>query len=216
MSESNITHFQMLDEVDGIVASALERKDPTIATRYGRFLMDRVRMSGVALASLLYRLQSNWNIFQEAGVDDDFYSVMEAEMGVAPATAKKYSHMWEAIFVKANIPDEWRKRLLCKPIKTLLLLPALADEGNVDWEEIVYTSDKESVRRIVRRIRGDATSSKTALIIRMDVRTGQLTAVRGDGIYEPFGMLAVDKGEKNEVVAHAIRRIVRDAGIQEV
>jgi hypothetical protein len=215
MSDSLI-NYRILDEVDEIVVSALEKKDPTVATQYGRFLMDGVRMSGVALAKLLYRVRSEWDLFQDAGVDDDFYSVVESEMGVDVDTARKYANAWGAIFVDSHLSDDVKKRLLGKPMRILLLLPALAGEDNVDWEEVINAHDKNEVRRIVREKRGEATSSKTALIIRLDLRTGQLTAVRGDGIREPFGMFAMDKAKTNEVVAHAINRIIQDTGIQVV
>jgi len=205
----------IFNEVDEIMDRAVAQGDPSVAMKYGRALRKDVRVRGVALAKLLWRVSDNWYLFEKAGIDDDVYDVIDSEMGVPPATSSKYIHMWETIFANPEIPDNIKEALLCKPVRTLILLPSLSTEGeDVDWNEIAQAKDHEEVRQIIKRIRGEATSSKTALFIKLDVRTGQLAAKRGDTPFVNFGLLNLNID--NEVVKSAIERIIRDARIMEV
>jgi hypothetical protein len=202
-------------EVDNIVADAIAQGDPEIIMRFGRSLRKDARVRGVALAKLIWSVKDNWKKFQDAGIEDDLFSVLEGDMRVPPSTASTYIRIWEAVFANPDIPDATKELLLAKPIGTLKLLPALTTEGDVvDWDEIVRAHDKEEVRQIVKRIRGEATSSKTALFIKLDVRTGQLACKRGDMPFVNFGLLNL--GIEDEVVKSAIERIVTSSRIMEV
>jgi hypothetical protein len=202
-------------EVDNIVADAIAQGDPEIIMRFGRSLRKDARVRGVALAKLIWSVKDNWKKFQDAGIEDDLFSVLEGDMRVPPSTASTYIRIWEAVFANPDIPDATKELLLAKPIGTLKLLPALTTEGDVvDWDEIVRAHDKEEVRQIVKRIRGEATSSKTALFIKLDVRTGQLACKRGDMPFVNFGLLNL--GIEDEVVKSAIERIVISSRIMEV
>lgn len=207
LSEADL---KMLAEVDTHIASAIENKDIEDVIYFGRNLIKGFRIRGVVLAKLLYELQSNWNSF---GIDDDYYSVITNDMGVKTVTAVKYSNLWRVIFVESGASEKIKQALLGKPIKSLLLLPALIEDGNVDWEEIINADTHEELRNLVREKRGVATSSKTALYIRLDARTGQLFCKQGDSLFTPFGVLNVQASETDPIIAHAIARIVRDARI---
>jgi len=203
-------------EVDNIVAEAVEQGDPEIIMRFGRSLRKDARVRGVALAKLIWSVKDNWKKFQDAGIEDDLFSVLEGEMGVPPSTASAYIRIWEAVFANPEIPDATKELLLAKPIGTLKLLPALTTEGDeVDWDEIVQAHSKEDVRQIVKRIRGEATSSKTALFIKLDIRTGQLSAKRGDMPFVNFGIINLELAKENDTVKSAIDRIIRDSRVME-
>ena len=209
-----LTHGDRMvfEEVDSIMEQAVIAGDPSIAMKFGRALRRDVRVRGVALAKLLWYVKYRWDEFEKAGVEDEALDVIHAEMGVPPSTSNVYIHMWETIFANPNIPDQIKERLLDKPIRTLKLLPSLTTEGeDVDWQEIAGALGHEEVRRIIKRIRGEATSSKTALFIRMDTRTGQLSAKRGDEPFTNFGVLNLNSG--SPVVDSAVERLVRDGRI---
>ena len=206
----------LFDEVDNIMRLSVTSGDPTIAMRFGSSLRKDARVRGVALAKLLWGIQDNWYLFESAGVEDSMINVIESEMGVSPATANVYIRTWEAVFANPDIPDNVKERLLCKPIRTLKLLPSLAGEGDdVDWNEIASAISHDDVRKIIKRVRGEQTSSNTALFIRLDSRTGQLSCRRGDGQFHPFGILNMELND-NEVVVSAIERIVNNARIMQV
>ena len=201
----------VFDEVDRTIADAVEQGDPEIIMRFGRALRKDARVRGVALSKLLWSIKDNWDKFD---VEDDMISVIESEMGIPPATSNVYIRIWEAVFANSAIPDSLKERFLNKPIGTLKLLPALTAEGDdVDWNEIAQAHTKEEVRQIVKRIRGEATSSKTALFIKLDSRNGQLSAKRGDRPYVSFGLLNLKL--EDEAVKSAIERLIRDGRIIE-
>jgi len=206
----------VFSSVDDVVRDALASKDPTIATYYGRHLRSNVAVQGTALAKLLWGLNENWAEFQAHGIDDDFYSFVESQEVASPATARKYVRLWDAVFANPTIPDEVKKRLLTMPTKTLLLLPALAEDGEANWEAIAGATDHQEVRNIVREARGEATSSASALLIRFDLRSGQLSAKRGDEMFVPFGLLNVQAMETNDTIRSAINRIIENSHIMEI
>ena len=213
LSDGDLLIFNTVDE---ITTKAIEAGDPSIATRLGRSLHRGVRVSGIALCKLLWILRDNWAKFQADGVDDNFYSVMESEIGLAVSTIHKYSDMWESVFANPDISDEIKHRLLNKPVKTLLLLPALAkDASDVDWAEVAETNNHADMRALIRSYRGEATSSKTAIHIRLELSSGQLSARKGTGNYVVFGILNLDK-RSDPAVSGAIDRIIREGRISEI
>lgn len=205
--------ISMLNEVDTYIDAAVRSKDISDIISLGRSLISGVRIRGVVLAKLLYEIQTHW---KEFGIDDDYYSVVTNDMGVKTITANKYPHLWRVVFVESGISESIKQRLLGKPIRSLLLLPALIEDGYNNWDAIINAGDHDELRHLIREERGDATSSKTALYIKMDARTGQLFAKQGDTPFVPFvpfGLLNVKAGETDPIIAHAIERITRDARI---
>ena len=207
--------MEILHRVDEIIAEALEDKDPTIISSYGRGITRNVRMVGIALAKLLYLTRKNWDAFRLGGIEDDFYSVMEAEGVCDAATARKYADMFEGVFENPDVPDSVKKLLLGKPMRSLLLLPAAARDGILDWDEVVDATSVSEVRNVVRRARGEVTSSTSALIISLDIRTGQLAVRKGNEFAVPFGIINMELVHSNDIVHRAVDRIVQGTGIQE-
>lgn len=207
---------QLFRDVDEILKTSMEMADPGIATNFGNELRKNVRVSGVALAKLLWGLSDDWEFYTSQGiVEDSVWDVIHSDMGVPPGTARPYVRIWESLFANPEIPDDIKERLLTKPIRALKLLPALSNEDDVDWEEISMAHDYGEMRKIVREIRGEATSSGTSLYIKLDVRNGQLAAKQGDRPYVPFGVLNLTAGESDPVIKSAIERIIERAGVIE-
>lgn len=212
LSDGDLLIFNTVDE---ITAKAIEAGDPSIATRLGRSLHRGVRVSGIALCKLLWILRDNWAKFQADGVEDNFYNVAESEIGLAVSTVSKYCDMFESVFMNPEIPDDVKKRLLSKPVKTLLLLPALAKDAEaVEWEDVAKTTNHQEMRELIKWYRGEHTSSETAIHIRLDLQSGQLSARKGTGNYVVFGILNLDK-RSDPAVDGAIDRIVRESRISE-
>lgn len=208
--------LSIFDDVDKATARAIEQSDPQIATRLGRALHRGVRVQGVALCKLLSVMRDNWAQFQADGVEDNYYAVMESEIGLAVSTVSKYCDMWKSIFENGDISDEIKQRLLAKPVKTLLLLPALAKDAEaVDWNDVAKTTSHQEMRELVKWYRGSHTSSETAIHIRLDLQSGRLSARKGNGNYVVFGILNLDK-RSDHAVDGAIGRIIREARISEI
>jgi len=213
--------FAQLNEVDTIIARSVASGDPTIASEYGMQLKRSVAVKGLALAKLLHGLESNWELFQSAGLDDDFENFAEAHMGVTAQTAKKYSAMWKAIFASDFVPEEIKAQLQTKPIKELLLLTAAVEEGSLTNEELetVVVADESRIREMVQTARGKQTSSKTAIYISIIKRNtskyarGTIVATQ-DGVQDIIGSLDLDKEEKS-FGAKAVARILNSTHMLE-
>ena len=203
--------LMIFEEVDNAVAQAVEEHDVRLVTKFGRALHRDVRVRGIAMAKLLWAVQDRW---ADIGEEDDYYSVMESEIGLATSTIHKYVNVWECLFANPDIPDWVKKALLYKPMKSLLLLPAIAKEGGVNWEEILKASSLNEMRAIIKGTRGAQTSSETAVHIQINMRSGQLAARRGDNHFIIFGLLNLTV--QDEGAQTAIERIIREAHIQEV
>ena len=90
--------LEQLQDVDTIIVRAVAAGDPLIACNYGLNLKRSAAVKGLALAKLLHGMRSNWEMFQAAGIDEEFEDFVQANMDVVPQTARKYSDMWRSIF----------------------------------------------------------------------------------------------------------------------
>lgn len=210
--------MNIFEDVDVIVSRAVTIGDPLIALDYGKELVKDMQVKGVALAKLLYRLKQNWNLFEVAGFEGTLTEVAELHLGRSEETVKKYIRMWESVFENNSIPQDVKNKLMGRPIGDLILLTAVAREGNGDELALLAdASDRNSLRNLIRRVRGEQTSTKTAIHINLAMRSGQhpigtLYAFQ-DGIKYMIGYLNVESDE--DVVSRAIARIVGSARITE-
>ena len=80
---------QLFTQVDDILAEAKERWDPSVLFGFGRELRKNVRVSGVALAKLLWGITDVWDyLIENNAVDDNVWDAIHSEMGVPPGTAR--------------------------------------------------------------------------------------------------------------------------------
>lgn len=214
------TELELLTDVDVIIVRSVTAGDPLIACNYGLDLQRSAAIKGLALAKLLHGMRSNWEMYQAAGVDEDFEDFVQANMGVSPQTARKYSDMWRSIFASDYVPDEIKLKLQSKPIKELLLLTAAVEEGSLTEDELetVVVADETKIREMVRSARGkEATSSRSAVYIAIVMRDGKnprgTIIATQDGISETIGYLNMDTDIK--FVNQAIERIKNSAHMLE-
>ena len=125
--------------------------------------------------------------------------------------------MWGAIFANPTISEDVKLELQGKSIKSLLLLTSAAREGEIDqgtWEKVGDTTTSSEVRSIVRDIRGERTSSKQAIILELNMKSGMLFARKGDQT-EVVGVLNVTLRDGSDIIESAITRIVNNCNIME-
>lgn len=185
-------------EVDIILDRAITAGNPLIATEYGNQLTNSMRLKGVALAKLFFGLKNNWVLFQAAGIEEEFPLFVEANMTVRGRTADKYADMYGEVLANESIPLEIRDQLKLKPIQTLLLLTAAVREGNLDSDDLeaVIVLDHSAVHELVRKARGEATNSSTAVYARLITQQdssyprGSIVVFSADGTQsEPIGIV---------------------------
>lgn len=205
--------FEFLGQVDEVIQQSIIQADPSYAFNFGRALWKDGHLKGLALAKFLAKLGQQWHLFSMGDVEERFEDAVSSEIGISPQTVRKYSAMWENLFENEDIPIEYRQMLYGKPIKSLLLLNAVARDGEgVDWREVANASTGNEIRDIVKTARGEQTSSKNALYLRLN-RFGSLEVQRGfEGEVKSFGYLDVDKQDDPDIKA-AITRLVERGGI---
>lgn len=207
--------------VDDVVSRSLATGDPLIALEFARSMQREGLLRGLAIAKLMYKIKQNWNLFEVAGVGDTFESIVQTQNGYAPETVEKYIRMWEGIFENPHIDEELKHQLSGRPIGDLLLLTAAAREGSLsesDWEKVSVAPDSHSVRAIVRKARGEVTSSKTAVIPQIQMRPDGTFPRGALYVYEngtPVLFGSIDVDTTSEAAKKAIARIINGAHIKE-
>lgn len=219
IEQKDLNYF---DTVDDIIGRSVAAGDPMIALEYVQGLQREGFIKGLAIAKLLYRMRQSWELFRQAGTDDNFENVVEATTGYSPATVNKYINMWESVFENPALTAETKTALAGKPIETLLLLTAAAREGSLnddDWEHIAHSSSINEVRARVRERRGDVTSSKNARLPSL-FRREQGGKAQGtliitvNGEQKIIGFLKLDTGDQD--VDEYINKMVNVLRINEV
>lgn len=212
---------QMFETVDTVVARSLATGDPLIALEFARSMQREGLLRGLAIAKLMYKIKQSWNLFEVAGVGDTFESIVQTQNGYSPETVEKYIRMWEGIFENPDIDDELKHQLSGRPISDLLLLTAAAREGSLsseEWSRVAVAPDSHTVRDIVRKARGDTTSSKTAVIPRIQMRADGTFPRGALYVYEngnPVLFGSIDVDTDSEAAKKAIARIINGAHIKE-
>ena len=210
----NQQDFEFLDEVDAVIERSVLQANPTYAFNFGRLLWKDGHLKGLALAKFLSKMSQHWEQFRLGEVQDRFEDAVSSEIGISPQTVRKYSGMWENLFENDEIPEDVRKQLFGKPIKSLLLLNAAARDGDgLDWDEVANATTGNEIRDLVREARGDRTSSSSAIRIVL-TRDGTLKIKKAsDPDYVVIGQLYVELADDSPEVKKALDRIVDRAGI---
>jgi hypothetical protein len=207
--------LEVFHQIDEQVEKSLITGNVLSILRFGHGLRRTMQVQGIAMAKLLSMVEKNWSLYTQAGVDEDFYAVIYAELGYAHETVKKYIGVWRDVMENESVPEEVKQKILKgMPIQTLLLLPAAAKEGSLNWNDIADAATHAEVVEAVRKARGQQTSSKTRIVITMNGTTGALQAKReGEKPYN-IGHLAVPY--ESDTAEEAIERILKQSGITEV
>jgi len=218
LNDENSSIFR---DVDDVFARSLAIGDPLIALDYIRDLQKSSLLKGLAIAKLLYRIKQSWNLYEVAGVGDSFENLVAANNGYAPATQEKYIRMWESIFENGGVDEDTKNKLSGRPIGDLLLMTAAIREGSLsddDLERLTVAEDTNKVRDIIRKARGDVTSSRSALLPNLMIRPDGVLPVGtlyfySDGELKTFGSL--DVGSDDEDVNKMIARLVNRLSVRE-
>jgi hypothetical protein len=192
------TELDLFARVDDIVVRSISAGDPLIAMDYGLSLKRSAQLKGLALAKLLHGLQSNWQMFRAAGIDEEFEDFVYAYLSIPPETSRKYAAMWQGIFMNPNVSEDIKLQLQTKPMEHLLLLKAAVEEGSISDDDLRTATilDREGIRDMVNKARGMQTSSKIAVRRYIQMRDGDYpagTVIAGrNGDKEIIGVLNME------------------------
>ena len=192
-----------LDEADEVVASG----NPMLVFEWVRSCRKRIQAGTIAICKALAKMEAEWD-----DTDKDFLTVAETETGYSRQTINKYTRVWWSLSTyllrREDIPDEIKRMILGKPIKSLLLIAPNAE--NIDWNDVAYADTENELREVIG-------STRTSAISRLEIRItrdGTLESRIGDGLFEPFGFFNL----KSETKAgqKAIIKLINAGQILEV
>ena len=210
-SNDEIYKYQSLAQT---IFKAMEDGDLPTINNFILALRKNNHFSALILAEVLTKLHDNWaHISRRAGIQDDFVSYAEGEFLVSPQTVNKYTSMWRAVFDNPNIPANVKDALKYKPINFLLRLTALAMESpsNEIWEQVLACETVGELRQLIRELRGEATSSKTAITFHYRIREGTIIGKQGD---ESIILAVVSKNPTNkELLIKLLAVLLERAGV---
>lgn len=206
--------MDLLKNVDQVIDKAIEQDNKWMGWDGGYQLRRSLVAGGVAMAKLLWR---QWEAFY-AGDDpmqmhgdawETFKNDGVERLGLARQTVTKYTETYGTVLLK-------RPALQVKPIGALMLITPAAKENQLkdkNWNQLEKAHDKKAIREIIREVRGEATSSGTAVKIMINPE-GHLLAAKGGDPYTIFGY--IDPAPKTDAGKQARARIINATGIQEV
>jgi len=209
-SDIEIDDDWVFNKIDEVIAESIEKHSALIALRVGTQLREISRVSGLALAKLIYGMRENWETYDD--VNDDFEDTVIAFIEIHKDNISRYANVW-ALFDKKLIPKELRETIQNKNIKDLIPVGLAISQGyeidQEEWEAIAEAHDLTGVAKVLREDVKNKPPRKGSLQLYMD-RTGTIWAFQDDK-RKFAGSLEI--ADEDEIVQKAINRILHESGI---
>jgi hypothetical protein len=203
--------LSILDRIDKILEDAVKKKDAYIALNACRSLVQVSKTSGLGLAKILYYIYTDWDEF---GIEDKFEDIVYEYVGLHKYTVHKYVRVW-AMHQEKRIPAQFEKEIMQRNIKEQIPIANALVQGydiNEDnWEKLSNASDFNEVARIVREDIKNKEPSIDALRLRLD-NMGAIWAYKAE---QKRLVGALNIRDADEIVKHAVQRIINNCGIME-
>jgi hypothetical protein len=198
----------LLSQIDTIISQAISEENVSVALEAAKKSLSLTRISGLALAKLLYKIKINWSKFY---IDDDYLDYMHNELGLIGITITRYCRVWE-MFESHIIPSELEEKMLSKPMRDLVAVSnTVTQEYDIDdktWDALANSPDSSTLNETLRTLKNVEPRSN-ALLIRIK-RNGDITAYKDGGQFF-CGYLELESDEP--AVKAAIDRILSASGI---
>lgn len=196
------------ERIDEILEKAFKEQDVEYALNACESLVRVAKLSGRALATMLYKLKAHWNIFE---VIENFEELAYPRIGLHPHTIERYIKVAE-MFATHAIPAELEEQIKQRNMGELIPIANAVAQGYEfdaeDWKELANSPDFSTISKKVRDIKGQP-PRKSRLIIMVDV-SGSLWAMN-DEDRKFVGSLEIADDEP--IVKKAINRILDSAGV---
>lgn len=197
-------------KIDEVLAESLEKHSALIALNVGRQLREISRVSGLALAKLLYGMKINWENYTD--INDNFEDVVISYIDIHKDNVLRYANVW-ALFAEKLIPEGLVDEIQDRNIKDLIPVGLAITQGyEIDqeaWEKIAAAPDYNTVLRTVRKDVKNKPPRKGSLQLYLD-RTGTIWAFQDD---ERKFVGSLEVTDEDEVVQKAINRILNGSGV---
>jgi hypothetical protein len=197
-----------LELIDTKIQEAIETQNVDILFETIRNLRELAKVTGLALAKILYMMHRNWNVFSDK---NDFGDEVFIGTGLHPNTITNYVRIW-ALFDQKQIPEDLEDDFKQKNIKDLVPIANTLTQGyeitTEYWKELANAPDFNSVSHIIRDKIKEAPHRKNSLRIWLK-RDGTIRLYKGSG--EVSGGF-LDVQSTNPIVQEFIERFIKNMG----
>lgn len=196
---------EALESVEGLLQTIYENSDFDLGANALRSLYAAGRAIGYSTVKLCHGMYELW--VWEGRDPEQFWGWMQDTTPLKRITVERYINAWKAYL---KLEDE---RLLTRPIKDMVALGSAISQGYdvepEDIERLIETKNNAEFLGELREIKG-MEARKSALTLYLE-KDGTINAWTKDGVVH-VGYLDLDT-EPNPVLAKAVERIVRSAGL---
>lgn len=196
------------EEIDQILERAFREHDAEYAVNACENLVKIAKVTGKALATMLYKVKRHWDIFETT---ETFEEMVYPRIGLHPHTIERYVKIAE-MFESHVIPKEFEEQVKQRNMGELVPIANAIAQGyefdKDDWKRIIDAPDARSIGKEVREIKGQE-PRKSGMMIMIDNR-GTLWAIDKED-RKFIGSLEIKDDEP--LVKKAISRIIDSAGV---
>jgi len=194
-----------MDRVEEILEKALQDQDAEYALNACANLIWIAKISGKALAKMLFTLKHHWNVFS---VDENFEDYAYPKLGLDKQTIVRYIKIEEMLH---ELPEE-AQNFAQRPIQQLIPVANALAQGYEftpeDYNKFAEMPTYKDIQSAVNEITGKE-PRKSGVTIFLD-RTGSLWASNKD---ERKFLGSLETTDESILVQKAITRIVDRAGV---
>lgn len=200
----------VLNRIDEVIDESVEKHAALIALNVGRQLREISRISGLAVAKLIYGMRENWDKYND--VNDSFEDVVSSYIDIHKDNVSRYANVW-ALFAENAVPKELEEDIQNRNIKDLIPIGLAISQGyeieQKEWDKLAAAADYNTVLQVLREDVKNKPPRKGSLQLYMD-RSGNIWAFQ-DEKRTFAGYLEID--DESEAVQKAVNRIISGAGI---
>jgi hypothetical protein len=194
-----------MDRVEEVLEKAFQDHDAEYALNACANLIHIAKISGKALAKMLYALKHHWDVFE---VDETFEDYAYPKLGLHSHTIERYIKVEEML---RSLPEE-AQSISQRPIAQLIPIANAVAQGvefdKEDWKALSQAPTESDIRAEIRDITG-AEPRKSGVTIFLD-RDGSLWASNKE---ERKFIGSLETTDDSTLVQKAITRIVDRAGV---
>ena len=199
----------ILQKVEDTIRKAIQGHDPDLALNAVSELVIFAKISGIALAKIIYLLVTNRD---ELGIGDDWKERLFEVTGLHPHTVERYYYVWEMHSqIPATLSEQITHRNIRDQIPVALALSQGYEITGDQWQQIADASDEATIRKILREDVKGKDPRKNAIAIAIDAR-GTLWAYSDE---QRYFVGSLELKDDTAVVQKAIQRILKNASIME-
>jgi hypothetical protein len=201
---------QAFDRVDELMEKTIEAKDPVIATNGLSQLAGLERIAGLCKAKLLYRLKESWVCFE---TEENFKDFIMEHTSLSGETVDRYVLVWE-MYEMLPVPEALVPELMARTMRDQVEIAKIADRVQLtekDWKAIASTANGYELATLKREMTKQE-PRKSGITIRLR-RNGDLEAIDSKRSVYMVGYLNVKEAETSPMIAKAIERLTRTAGV---